>query len=317
MNVKISKNMFEKARSFVMDHARPLERARFQYEFENGSKEAVIEQLKSFQNEDGGFGHGIEPDLWLPSSSPLATWAAGQILISIGADGSEPIVQSMMKYLVNTCHVDTGMWDTVLPENNHYPHAPWWHWHENVQKDWMFNPSIELAAFLIHWSSGNREAEEIGWNTIQKAVEYVMTVDEMDKHQVNNFQQFIKLIQPYSNAFDSKNDTPFHIVSEKILDLAEQCIDKDVSTWTDGYRSLPLDVIDNPNHPLCERLGSLIEQNLKFFIDQVTEEGVWDISWQWADYPDEFEMARKYWKGILVIERYKLLKAFNCLESAL
>jgi hypothetical protein len=47
-------NTFEKARTFIYRNARPLDFARWQYQFENGSKEAVLNALSFYQNEDGG-----------------------------------------------------------------------------------------------------------------------------------------------------------------------------------------------------------------------------------------------------------------------
>ncbi|MDQ0217911.1 hypothetical protein ELQ35_00240 [Peribacillus cavernae] len=91
-------------------------------------------------------------------------------------------------------------------------------------------------------------------------------------------------------------------------------MDKDVSTWTKGYKALPLDFIDTPEHPLCTRFGPLVEKNLNLYIEQMSEEGMWDISWSWGSYPENFEAARIYWKGILAVNRYKQLKAFGCLE---
>ncbi|MGE7690373.1 hypothetical protein ACQKMI_14355 [Lysinibacillus sp. NPDC097214] len=96
----------------------------------------------------------------------MATWKAGQILMDIGADKEELMVKSVISYLINTNHMETGMWDTVLPENNENPHAPWWHWHEGIQENWMFNPGVELAAFLVHWSTEKSESSEIGWSSI-------------------------------------------------------------------------------------------------------------------------------------------------------
>lgn len=55
---------FEKARAFMYRNARPLHLARFQYHFENGSKEAVLNVLSYYQNEEGGCGHAIEADCW-------------------------------------------------------------------------------------------------------------------------------------------------------------------------------------------------------------------------------------------------------------
>ncbi len=311
---KISKDQFKKAKGFIKSKARELERCRFEFEFEHGSKENILTQLKVYQNEDGGFGNGIEPDFWLPSSSPMATWAAGQILMEIGADKNDPMVNSMISYLVHTYHIDKGMWDSVLPENNEYPHAPWWHWQEGVQENWMYNPSVELAAFLVHWSPNQSKAAEIGWNSIDKAVNYLMNKSNMDKHEINNFQQLIKIIKNYKSTFEAKLQYSLESVSQKIMMLAEQCVDKDVSTWTEGYRALPLDFIDNPDNPLCERFGTLVEKNLDLYIEQMSEEGIWDISWSWGSYPENFEVAKRYWKGILAVNRYKQLKEFGYLE---
>ncbi|MFD0697558.1 hypothetical protein ACFQZT_26120 [Paenibacillus sp. GCM10027628] len=316
MNIprRISKSRFEKAKTYIMSKGRELERARFEFEFENGSRESVIARLQTFQNVDGGFGHGIEPDFWLPHSSPMATWAAGQILMEINADINEPTVGSMIGYLTNTNDIKTGMWDSVLPKNNDYPHAPWWHWHPGVQEKWMFNPSAELAAFLIHWSPEKSEAAELGWNSIQKAVTHLMSRAEMDRHEINNFQHLLKIIKPHEAILSVRIQYSLNDVSEKVMELAEQSVDKDASTWTGGYKPLPLDYIDGPDHPLCERFGSLVEQNLNLFVEQMSEEGIWDISWGWSDFPEQFRVAKRYWKGILAVNRYKQLRAFGYLE---
>ena len=50
------------ARTFIYRNARPLDIVRWQYHFENGSKEEVLTALAAYQNADGGFGHALEPD---------------------------------------------------------------------------------------------------------------------------------------------------------------------------------------------------------------------------------------------------------------
>ena len=47
---------FVNARKFIYKNARPLDLARWQYHFENGSREAVLQALQFYQNEDGGYG---------------------------------------------------------------------------------------------------------------------------------------------------------------------------------------------------------------------------------------------------------------------
>ncbi|MBS4219622.1 hypothetical protein KHA96_15000 [Bacillus sp. FJAT-49711] len=302
---------FQKASAWIKRNARPLEAARWEYLFEGGSRDNVVRYLAAYQNEDGGFGHGIEPDFWLPSSSPMATWTACQILMEIGANENEEIVEKLLKYLINTANIETGMWPSALPENNEYPHAPWWHWSEGVQDNWMFNPGVELAAFLIHWSNDHHEAARIGWSSIEKAVNRLMNAEEMDRHEINNYQQFLRIIQCHKEIFHKKLDYELDEVADKIMILAEKCIDRNINEWSAGYKVLPLDIIDSPEYPLYAEYSGLVEQNLKFFMDELSDEGIWDIPWNWGSYPEDFPLAKRYWQGILTINRYKILKAFD------
>lgn len=46
-------NAYHRARRFVYKNARPLELAKWQYHFEDGSREAVLDTLACYQNTDG------------------------------------------------------------------------------------------------------------------------------------------------------------------------------------------------------------------------------------------------------------------------
>ncbi|WP_188208127.1 prenyltransferase/squalene oxidase repeat-containing protein [Alkalibacillus aidingensis] len=305
---------FNQANQWMKRSARPLENARWEYHFQDGRKENVLKYLSAFQNEDGGFGNGIEPDIWLPSSSPMATWAAGQILIEMNVDANHEMVQSLISYLVQTEQVKSGMWPSVLPENNDYPHAPQWTWQEEAQEFWNFNPSIELSAFLIHWSPIESEAAQLGWQTARVAIDHLMTVPKMDMHEIQNFQQFLKIIRPHEYIFNRTMPYPLAEVMEKVLKLAEQTIEQDPSKWGQDYQTLPLDYIDHPEHPLCSRLGRLVEANLQYYVELMSSDGIWNITWSWNEYPEEFAISRRYWQGILTVNRYKILKNFGYLK---
>ncbi|GAA0596495.1 hypothetical protein GCM10009001_10770 [Virgibacillus siamensis] len=311
--MKIPNETFQKTAAWMKRNARPLETARWEYFFENGSAGKVIHYLSAFQNEDGGFGHGLEPDFWLPHSSAIATWSAGQILMEIGASSQEKIVQSLLSYLANSYDLEAGLWKTVHPKTNDYPHAPWWHWEEGVQENWMYNPSVELAAFLVHWLPQENENSRIGWEVLEYAVNHLMNSQTMDSHEINNFQQLVKIMKPYEQSFNRKLNYSFANVAEKVMLLAADCIEKDVSEWSIGYKPLPLDFIDGPEHPLCEKFSKLVEHNLQFYVDQLSDDGIWDISWNWGSYPEAYAVARQQWKGILAVDRYKLLQSFGCL----
>lgn len=70
---KLNKDTFSKVAEAIREYGRPLEKTIFDNHFSNGNSKKILDELKKFQNDDGGFGHGIESDFRLPYSSPMAT----------------------------------------------------------------------------------------------------------------------------------------------------------------------------------------------------------------------------------------------------
>jgi len=64
----------------VKAHARSLDRALFEHQFEGAPARNVWDALAAYRNMDGGFGRALEPDFRLPGSSPLATTIAFEYL---------------------------------------------------------------------------------------------------------------------------------------------------------------------------------------------------------------------------------------------
>ncbi|MDX8045258.1 hypothetical protein SH601_04585 [Gracilibacillus sp. S3-1-1] len=55
-------------------------------------------------------------------------------------------------------------------------------------------------------------------------------------------------------------------------------------------------------------MGDLVEQNLRFYLEQMTEDGIWNIPWECGSYSEAFAVTRRYWTGVLLIDRYKIVK---------
>ncbi len=73
------------AEQFIWASARLLDRHRYAMLFAGAPAEPVVEALSGYRNADGGFGHGLEPDLRCPSSQPAPTLYALEILNEAGA----------------------------------------------------------------------------------------------------------------------------------------------------------------------------------------------------------------------------------------
>ena len=114
----------EAAEQFILREARLLDRHRFAFRFGAGDAAPVIASLRAYQNDDGGFGHALEPDLRGPSSQPVPLEHALQILDELG--GFEPeIVQRACEWLESVTTAEGGV-PFVLPSVVEGPHASWW-----------------------------------------------------------------------------------------------------------------------------------------------------------------------------------------------
>lgn len=108
-----------KARVFVRQQARPLERRLLAHYLGEGAADDVFSELAKYQNPDGGFGQGLEPDLRLQDSSALATTVGLQVLRELAAPEDHPLVQGAMRYLLNTYDETLEAWPIIPPSRQH------------------------------------------------------------------------------------------------------------------------------------------------------------------------------------------------------
>ncbi|MFJ6997988.1 hypothetical protein [Streptomyces sp. NPDC003090] len=111
-----------RAGQFVWLTARVLEQRRFAYHFLGGDADAVEAALAPYANEDGGYGHALEPDVRGPVSQPLHTAHALRVLDSIGRCGG-PRVERVCRYLTGVS-THAGALPAIHPSVRGYPVAP-------------------------------------------------------------------------------------------------------------------------------------------------------------------------------------------------
>ena len=76
---------FAAGRDFLLREGRLLERRLFATCFEGAPATGVVDAVRAFRNNDGGFGHGLEPDVRCPASLPVDVEVAFQALATARA----------------------------------------------------------------------------------------------------------------------------------------------------------------------------------------------------------------------------------------
>jgi hypothetical protein len=112
------------ARSFMASHARVLDRRRFELLLDGADAEPVLAALNGYRNPDGGYGHGLEPDLRAPESQPAAAWHAFEVFADI-APVTAPEAAELCDWLDRVALPDGGL-PFALPIEDPSGCAPFW-----------------------------------------------------------------------------------------------------------------------------------------------------------------------------------------------
>lgn len=120
----LGKQQIDKSKEFIYQNGRLLERKLFEHFFEDMPRQAPINALLAYQNPDGGFGNGIEPDLLCPDSTAIGAETAMFVLDLLDYNDPE-IIRNLAGWIVNNQNDDGSI--KHPPQNlADYPFQPWW-----------------------------------------------------------------------------------------------------------------------------------------------------------------------------------------------
>ncbi|WP_335872850.1 hypothetical protein [Bacillus sp. 2205SS5-2] len=282
------------AERYLLGTGRELEKAMLAYEFYEGSLETVLNELKRYQNDDGGFGHALEPDVRLELSSVISSTVALQILTRYQVSSEHSIVRKVIHFLLNVFQENNMGWEIVPQAVEDYPAAPWWKY-AGVQANWG-NPNAEILGYLIQYE--DLVPPSLITNLTQQAISYINNLETYEFHEL---LCFLRLKKHLSDSNSAK-------MEDKLLHMIKQCVITDEAKWTE-YGLQPIDVVSSPESPYYELLNETWEKNLQFRISQQDELGSWNPSWSWfGEFENIWPLAEKEWRSVLTFNMIRLLK---------
>lgn len=305
---KLTRDALIRARNYVKTRGRELDRDLFAYHFEGGGKVGVIRALMAYQNPDGGFGHGLEPDLRTPASSAIATQQAFNYLREIDAGIDQELVRRGIGYLLNTFDTERGVWPIVPPEVEDEPHAPWWSYEDSADNfgGFLANPRAALVGHLNHYPS--LVPADFLVQVTGDVLDHLgkMPDDKMDMHDLSCY---LTLAESVPSPIRDR-------VVAKLSRVTADSVENDPDKWSE-YNLKPLAVAPTPDgllHPVLDRQA--LDANLDGEIEQQLPDGSWPLSWSW-EFVDEaaWTQAEQDWKGHHVVQKLKTLRAYGRLQE--
>jgi hypothetical protein len=284
---------FARARDFVYRNARLLERRLFAALFERAPAEGVVDALRGYRNDDGGFGNGLEPDKRAPQSQPLDVRFALEILELAGAD-DEQLVRRACDFLA-TVSAPSGAVPIVLPSIADYPRAG--HWGDGVFEADL-NPTAGIAAYL--------HAHGIAHPWRDAATRYCF--EELERAVPEEAHALREVLYFLEHAPErNRAEALVPAVAEALLRSRFYLADAADSS----YGLAPLAFAPTPR----SRWRSLFDNaQVEAHLDRVEqdqqEDGGWPLTWE-----PPGDGARLEWRGYETVRNLLVLAAYGRLEA--
>lgn len=278
----------------IWDHGRRLDYYLVLSFLEDTDQEILFE-LQKYQNEDGGFGHGLEPDIRMPFSSVAATDIAIFALDFVkDHDLKEQMIEQIVHYYEENFDYSVKAWKMVPPMVDEFPRAVWWNY-ENVDGFTYGNPNPEIIGFLYQNRKYLTKIDII--SQMNKVIDYIndQFVKEATMHSIQSVLQFYKRVDK-----DVKN-----LIKAKLQRVIDAELEKTNGNW-DEYSFEPYLVASIDKLLLSNHLEQL-ESNLHFNLQKLNS-GLIEPTWNWYQYEDVFEEVRHEWSGYLTLKVVQALR---------
>ncbi|MYS39040.1 hypothetical protein K388_06593 [Streptomyces sp. KhCrAH-43] len=268
----------DRAEQFIWLTARVLEQRRFAHQFLAAGADPVETALTAYANEDGGYGHALEPDLRGPVSQPLHTAHALSVLDSIGRCGGLR-VERICRYLT-AVSTREGALPALLPTQRGYPAAPF----IPVVDD----PPAELLATgpvvgLLHrnavWHAWLFRATDFCWSAVD-------ALDVSHPYEIEAAVAFLDGVPDRPRAEEAAERLGRLVREQRlaVLDPERRAEYPVAAGYAPGEQHFPYDYARTPES-LARRwfTDAEMERALDHLAAAQEEDGGWPVTWrQWA-----------------------------------
>jgi hypothetical protein len=286
---------FNAAAAFVAANARVLDRRRFQRLFEDGPAAPVRDAVAAYRNDDGGFGHALEPDCRAPGSQSAAAAMALRIMDETDT-WDEALVRGACDWLTAVAPAEGGA-AFVESTLEGWSHAPWWVPEEGHPASLVATGMIAGTLFarsVSHpWLDG---AAEVMWNRIAKLDAGQGGGTTLGGYEMFGVLAFLQHVPDRDRAREV-----FGRVGPLILERNLVALDPEAPGEVHGVLSFAPEP-DSLARALFD--DATVQAHLDHLAQGQKEDGGWTFNW-----PAWSPAAELDWRGFLTVDALRLLRA--------
>ena len=282
---------FDAAAGFIAANARVIDRRTFGRLFGGGPAGPVRDAVAAYRNDDGGFGHALEPDCRAPGSQPAAAEMALRILHEADA-WDETLVRGACDWLVTVEPAEGGAaFVEAAPEAlGDWPHAPWW----------VPEPGHPASLIATGQIAGTLHARQFSHPWLERATETMWrridAVTAPGGYEMFGVLRFLQYVPDRDRAAAA-----FGRVGPLIIDRGLVAVDPEAPGETHS-------VLDFAPEPDSLARGLFDDVTVKAHLDHLAQgqcdDGGWTFNW-----PAWSPAAERDWRGFLTVAALRLLRA--------
>jgi hypothetical protein len=282
---------FDAAAVFIAANARVIDRRRFGRLFGDGAAEPVRDAVAAYRNDDGGFGHALEPDCRGPGSQPAAVEMALRIMDEADA-WDDALVRGACDWLASVAPAEGGaaFVESGPQALEGWPHAPWWVPEEG-------HPASLIATGMI---AGTLHARRVSHPWLDRATEVMWdrigALTEPGGYEMFGVLGFLQHVPDRDRAREA-----FGRVGPLILERNLVALDPEAP----GEVHSPLEFAPSPDS-LARALFD--EATIKAHLDHLAQGQLDDGGWTF-NFPAWSPAAERDWRGFLTVDNLRILRA--------
>ena len=260
--------------------------------FDAAGPAGVVNTVLGYRNEDGGFGHGLEPDKRCPASLPIDVERALDVLIAAGCSGDDvdAVVLSACDWLAVVAR-DDGAVPLALPVIENHPRAEHW-------TGWTYAPGLNPTAGL----AGRLHRMGVTHEWLTRATQW--TWARLESGFDEEAHSLIEVLEFLAHVPDRRRAELLAArVGEWLADLRLFRASPD----DPGYGLTPLHLAPTPDSP-WRRLfdDATIDGHLDRMVRDQEPDGGWGITWTAPGLASTLE-----WRGIETLRALRTLTAYG------
>ncbi len=283
------------ARAFIGAHARILDQRRAAAMFDAGPSQPVVDAVLAYRNDDGGFGHGLEPDTRDPNSQPLYAQVALESVQSAGARLPADVTVALCDHLANVAAATgTPALPIMLPSFADHPRASHWLGIDSFPPD--LNPTAAIA--------GHLHAAGVAHPWLDDATSWC--VDQIEGGDLDD-----AAVHALSCVATLLTHLPDRAEADRLADRLFARLPStpmfQATPDPNEYGLTPLHFAPAPDSPWRARFSDdQIEGHLDALAADQQPDGGWPIRWEPPSEPSVWE-----WRGMVTVEALATLAAYG------